>query len=289
MNAFLYAAVVVLWGTTWLAIAVQSRYLPPVSAAFWRFAVAAVVMWGALLLARRLPRLSWRDQGWCALQGACVFCLNFVCLYTAVETVSSGLLAVIFSLAVCFNALNARIFFRKPLTWHFALAAALGLSGMVVLFAPDMAVRDGHGLWRGIGFAIVGTYLFSLGNMISVRHQQRGLNVFATNACALLYGVILLATLAPAFAETIMPPLAPAFWLATLYLAIPGTVIGFAAYFALVGRIGAANAAYSMLLTPLVALAMSVAWEGYAWHAGTIAGVTLILLGNVLMFKPWSR
>ena len=70
-----------------------------------------------------------------------------------------------------------------------------------------------------------------------------------------------------------------------LYLAVFGTVIGFSAYFSLVGRIGAAKAAYSTLLFPLVALTVSTFFEGYVWTLNAVFGILLILLGNYLMFS----
>lgn len=74
---------------------------------------------------------------------------------------------------------------------------------------------------------------------------------------------------------------------ALLYLAIFGSVIAFGAYFTLVGRIGAGKAAYSTLLFPLVALSISTIYEGYVWHMNGIAGIVLILTGNMVMFtKP---
>jgi drug/metabolite transporter (DMT)-like permease len=74
---------------------------------------------------------------------------------------------------------------------------------------------------------------------------------------------------------------------ALLYLALFGSVIAFGAYFTLVGRIGAGKAAYSTLLFPLVALSFSTVYEGYVWHVNGIAGLLLILMGNLVMFaKP---
>jgi len=79
---------------------------------------------------------------------------------------------------------------------------------------------------------------------------------------------------------------------ALLYLAIFGSVIAFGAYFTLVGRIGAGKAAYSTLLFPLVALSISTVYEGYVWHMNAVAGLLLILTGNLVMFtrpETWFR
>jgi drug/metabolite transporter (DMT)-like permease len=70
-----------------------------------------------------------------------------------------------------------------------------------------------------------------------------------------------------------------------LYLAIPGSVIGFTAYLTLVGRMGPERAAYCTVLFPVVALNISVFAEGYQWTAPALFGLLLVMLGNVLVFR----
>ena len=113
MNVLLYLAVVLIWGTTWIAITLQQEgpVAIPVSISY-RFVVSAVVMLVILLLARRLRRIALRDHLFCVLQGCCVFGFNFYCFYHAAAYISSGLESVIFSMAVLFNAVNGIIFFR---------------------------------------------------------------------------------------------------------------------------------------------------------------------------------
>ena len=217
-----------------------------------------------------------------------MFRLNFVCFYTAVRYINSGLESVIFSMAVFFNALNAWLFFGQKPHARFLPAACMGLLGIVLLFwhELDFGTWQVGQLW-GIGLAMLGTYGFSLGNMLSVRHQKHGLDVFSTNAYAMLYGTLILAGLAWVFDVGLAMPLQAPFVWSLLYLALFGSVIGFTAYFTLVKRLGAAQSAYTTLLFPLVALSISTVWEGYQWHVAAVVGMVLILAGNYLMFhKP---
>ncbi len=113
MNTLLYLAVVLIWGTTWIAITLQQGTVAiPVSIGY-RFLLAAAVMWLAMLALRRLRAISLRDHLFCMLQGCCVFGFNFYCFYLAAAYISSGLESVIFSMAVLFNAVNSMIFFRQ--------------------------------------------------------------------------------------------------------------------------------------------------------------------------------
>lgn len=288
MNALLYCLVVMIWGTTWIAIYLQQGPVAAPVSIFWRFAVATALMMVILLVRGKLRKLTPRDHLFCLLQGACVFCFNFWCFYTAAAWINTGLESVIFSMAVLFNAVNSFIFFAQKPPARFFAAAALGLTGIVTLFWQDL-VGSGFSqelLW-GIGLSALGTFGFSLGNMISLRHQKNGLEIMTTNSWAMLYGTLLIAIIALLRGDNFMPQWTVSYLGALLYLAVFGSVIAFGAYFTLVGRIGPGNAAYSTLLFPLVSLSISTFYEGYVWQMNAVVGLALILLGNLVMFaKP---
>ena len=285
MNAILYGLVVVIWGTTWLASFLQQGPVSAPVSIFWRFAVASVTMLAILLATRRLRPLALRDHLFCVLQGCCVFCFNFWCFYTAAAHINTGLESVIFSMAVLFNAINGFIFFRQQPPARFWLAAALGLVGIITLFWDDLLSNGLNAslLW-GIGLSALGTYGFSLGNMLSMRHQRRGLETLTTNSWAMLYGTLVMGAIALVRGDDFTPQWTLSYMGALLYLALFGSVIAFGAYFTLVGRIGAGKAAYSTLLFPLVALTISTFYEGYVWHSNAVIGLALILVGNLVMF-----
>ncbi|KNC93877.1 DMT family transporter [Trabulsiella odontotermitis] len=293
MNVLLYALVVVIWGTTWIAIFLQQGPVPAPVSIFWRFAVASVTMLVVLIAMRRLRRLSVHDHLFCLLQGCCVFCFNFWCFYTAAAYINTGLESVIFSMAVLFNAINSFLFFRQQPPGRFYLAALLGLTGIVTLFWDDLLASGFNtSLLFGIGLSALGTYGFSLGNMLSLRHQRRGLETLTTNSWAMLYGTLVMGAIALFRGDDFTPQWTLSYMGALLYLALLGSVVAFGAYFTLVGRIGASNAAYSTLLFPLVALTISTFYEGYVWHLNAVFGLALILVGNLVMFaKPetWFR
>ncbi|MGO3911570.1 EamA family transporter [Huaxiibacter chinensis] len=293
MNALLYGLVVVIWGTTWIAIFLQQGPVAAPVSIFWRFAVASATIMFVLLALRRLRTLALRDHLFCLLQGCCVFCFNFWCFYTAAAWINTGLESVIFSMAVLYNAINCFIFFGQRPPARFWYAALLGLCGIITLFWDDVVASGwNNGLLLGIGLSALGTYGFSLGNMISMRHQRRGLETMTTNAWAMFYGTVMIGIIALIRGDNFMPEWTVSYIGALLYLAIFGSVIAFGAYFTLVGRIGPGKAAYSTLLFPLVALSISTVYEGYVWHLNGILGLLLILTGNMVMFaKPetWFR
>ncbi|MBV7538935.1 EamA family transporter [Duganella sp. sic0402] len=289
MNTLLYALTVLIWGTTWIAISFQLGVVPaPVSIAY-RFWIAAAVLMAFLLIARKPwwpPRQAWP---WLFAQGIALFCLNFLCFYYASQWVTSGLEAVVFSTAPLWNAINGRIFLKRPIKPQVMLGALCGLAGIVLLFAPQMAGHwhDSHTL-LGLALTLGGTLCFSCGNLLSSRMQSLGLTPWLTNTWAMLIGATTLGVAALALGMPFTLDPSPRYLGALLYLAIPGSVIGFTAYLLLVGRIGPDRAAYSTVLFPIVALTISTIYEGYHWTPLALCGLALVLAGNLLAFLPPS-
>jgi len=283
MNGFLYASTVLLWGTTWIAIHFQLGEVPVLVSAFYRFAIAGLLFLPALMLLRRVQATNLRDHGFFLLQGCCLFSLNFICFYTASQYIVSGLISVVSSAAILFNALNNRLLWKERPERSVYLAALLGIAGLVLLFRDAIT---GGALDRntalGLGLSVLGTYFFSLGNMVSVRHSKRGLKPWTSNAYAMIYGALILLAGVLATGTEWKLDTSPLYLGSLLYLAIPGSILGFTAYLSLVGRIGANRAAYATVLFPIVALSLSAWFEGYRWTSASFAGLLLVLLGNTV-------
>ncbi len=286
MNLSLYLLTVLIWGTTWIAIKLQIGEVAVAASIVYRFALAAAVLFAVLLLSRRLQRLDRRGQLICLAQGLCLFCINFLCFYTASQWIPSGLIAVIFSTATLWNALNARLFFKQRIAANVLAGGALGLLGLGLLFGPELV---GHAASRetllGIGLALLGTLCFSAGNLLSSLQQKAGLKPLTTNAWGMLYGALMLAAICLLSGTPFAFEWSTRYVGSLLYLAIPGSVIGFTAYLTLVGRMGPERAAYCTVLFPVVALNISVFVEGYQWTAPALLGLLLVMAGNVLVFR----
>lgn len=289
-NLALFAATVVIWGTTWLAIALQLGPVPVLTSIFYRFATAAVILLPALALSGRLTPTRPRDHLFIALQGLFLFSINFVCFYNATRYIPSGLVSVVFSLATLYNAVNARLFFGEPISRRMIVAAALGVGGLIVLFEP--VIRDG-GLgpdagW-GIALAALGTLSFSLGNMVSRANSAAGVPPLTANAWGMAYASGFLLVLVEVTGTPIVAPPDATYLGAMIYLAVFGSVVGFTTYLMLVARIGSARAAYATVMFPIIALLLSAVFEDYAWGWRTVIGLTLAVLGNVVAFAGLPR
>ncbi|RAU46872.1 MULTISPECIES: DMT family transporter [unclassified Pseudomonas] len=286
MNISLYLLTVLIWGTTWIALKLQlGEVAIPVSIVY-RFALSALILFTLLLASGKLQRLGRRGQFICLAQGLCLFCVNFMCFYTASRWIPSGLVAVVFSTATLWNALNARVFFKQQIARNVLAGGALGLLGLGCLFWPELS---GHSASRetliGLGLALLGTLCFSAGNMLSSLQQKAGLRPLTTNAYGMLYGAAMLCGYCLISGTPFAFEWNARYIGSLLYLVIPGSVIGFTAYLTLVGRMGPERAAYCTVLFPVVALNVSAFAEGYQWTLPALMGLALVMVGNVLVFR----
>ncbi len=283
-NYLLFSSTVLIWGTTWIAIALQIGPVPVLVSVFYRFAAAALILVGALILTRQMKVPPLRQQPFILAQALCLFCCNFLCFYYAAAYVPSGLLSVVFSLATIFNAVNARIFFGDRVSPRTLLAAMLGATGLMLLFGRDIFVAFNPESWKGIGLSALGTMFFSLGNMASRRNSAAGISPVTANAWGMSYGAATLLSLVLLTATPMVAPPDITYLGALLYLSVIGSVVGFTTYLMLVSRIGSQKAAYATVLFPVVALTLSSIYEDYHWTAIGVAGLLLTLAGNVVMF-----
>ncbi|GAB3022762.1 DMT family transporter [Bowmanella dokdonensis] len=289
-NFLLYLVTVLIWGSTWLAIEFQLGVVAAEVSLVYRFAMAALLMWGYCLY-RKLPmRYDLVQHGFFILLAAFNFCFNYLVLYWAQEYLTSALASIAFTTLLLMNIVNTRLFFGRPIAGRIYAGALLGIIGIVLLFWTDVQDLDLSNLTlMGLLMALSGTLFASLGNMVSVRNSARQVGILQGNAWGMLYGTGILSLVvwisgAQFTFDTRMP-----YVLSLLYLSVFGTVIAFACYFVLLKNIGPERASYVIVLFPLVAVVLSTWFEGFVWHANTVWGFLLVLTGNALVLTPLER
>ena len=279
----LYFAAVLIWGSTWYGIKFQLGEVDPAISVAYRFALASAVLMAYCLLRRVKLRYSLREHASMALLGACLFGFNYLLTYEGTVFLTSGLVAVLFSSIVLMNILNSVLFFRQPVAISMLLGAGLGLTGICLIFWPELSHLNNSDILKGAGIALVGTYIASLGNLVSARNQKHSIPVIQANAYGMGYGALIIAVWAWSQDISFNYSLKPEYSLSLVYLAVFGSILAFGSYLTLLGRIGPSKAAYATVLFPIVALAISTIFENYHWQPMAIIGVAFVMTGNVIV------
>jgi len=282
----LYACAVLIWGSTWLAIKFQLGVVPaPVSVA-WRFAIAALILMAYTRLKRLPLRFEALTHAWLALQGLTLFGINYVLVYLSEQSLTSGLVAVIFSLVAFCNIVALRVFFSVPFSREALTGASLGVIGIALVFWPELSNFSlSPGRRTGVVLALLSPVVASLGNMTATRNHRCRLPVIQANAWAMMYGAAFVAIYAELSGQRFVFDWSLPYIVSLLYLAVFGSVIAFVAYLTLLGRIGADRAGYSGIAIPIVALGLSTLFEDLHWDAAMFGGVALCMAGNVLVLR----
>ncbi len=286
----LYATVVLIWGSTWGAIPFQFGIVAEEVSVAYRFAIGAAVLFLYAILAGKKIRLPLRHYPIVIVQGILLFSLNYFFVYYGTAYITTGLVAVTFSLIVVFNAFFERVFFGTPLEGRLLIASILGMLGITLIFWPEVTMLSLQDTTiYGLLLVVIGVAIASLGNMAAVANTRRQIPLVAVNAHGMAWGALLSVIVATFLGREFNFSYEPGYVWSLLFLAIFGSAIAFGCYLALIRKIGSARAAYTSVLFPVVALAISTVVEDYQWTGLAVVGVLLTMSGNWLALTGQPR
>ena len=285
----LFLVCVLTWGTTWHAITYQLAGFPAEFGVALRFALAGV---GALAAARwHGDRLAFSvgDHAALALQGTFLYGLAYVAVYQAERFVPSGLVAVGYSASPLVSGIGAALLFGAPFGRRFAFGGLCGVGGVALMFWPEIRHRQGAGnASLGAAFTAVAVLLSAIGSLLASRNRKRGVPLLAAISYGMLYGAVAATIVATAVGDgpALAWPTAASWWLSLVYLALAGSVLAFACFLTLQDRVGVGRAGTVGVMTPLLALVVSLVLEGFRPTPLTAVGAALAVAGNALMLHP---
>ena len=284
---FPFLLVTLIWGSTWIVIRDQIGTVPAAWSVSYRFFIASVAMF-AYARAIGLPlALERRHVGISAAAGVLQFVLNFNFVYAAEAYITSGLVAVVFALLIVPNTIFARIFVGQGITRGFLGGSAVAIAGVALLFVQELRndAASPDRVAAGIALTLVAVLSASAANVMQASERARGAPIAVVLAWAMLTGALLNA--AYAWPTAGPPRFEPrwGYWAGLVYLALAASALAFTLYYRIIRLIGPARSAYSSVLVPVIAMALSTIFEGYRWSPLAAAGGLLVLGGLVIALR----
>ena len=275
------------WSSTWLVIRYQLGIVPPSWSVAYRFLIACIAMMAYARFAGARLKLTAREHGLAAIYGFAQYCLNYYFVYLGERTVTSGLVAVVFALLVVPNALFGWIFLKQGVSRAFLLGSGVALFGLVLLFGHELAAAPASraSILVGIGWSLAAVLFSSVANVMQASKAVASIAVPTLIAWGMAWGSLF--NCAGAYAMDGAPVLDPhpSYWLGTLYLALIGSALAFSCYFYVIRAIGPGRAAYSSVLSPVLAMLLSTVFEGYRWSLQAGFGCLLAIAGLVVALQ----
>jgi drug/metabolite transporter (DMT)-like permease len=279
-----FIAITLIWGSTWIVIKDQLGAVPATWSVTYRFVIAGAAMFAFALWSGASLRMGWRGHLMAVGFGIPQFMLNFNLVYAAEHHVTSGLVAVVFALLMVPNSALAWLFLKHSVSRRFLLGSAIACVGVGLLFLQEIRASpvSAAAAATGIGLTLLAVLAASAANIMQAHPRVAKRPIAVNLAWGMLYG-----TLANAATAWILygPPVVEArigYWAGLLYLGLAASALAFTLYFVVIRSVGPGKAAYSSLIVPVIAMAISTAVEDYVWTPLAIAGGIVALAGMVI-------
>jgi drug/metabolite transporter (DMT)-like permease len=280
-----FAIIYFVWGSTFLAIRVGVREVPPFLLAAMRFLVAGLVLYGWMIAqGERSPtRRQWTSA---SLLAILIFVLDYGLLFWAEQRVPSGLAAVMMATIPVFMALSEIIFLRtQRVTVRLALAFLIGISGVAVLMSRSLNLGGAPIDKVGAVALIVASISWSVSSALTRKLPLPPSKVMSSGA-QMLAGGMFLALTAVALGEfrNFHPwTISRGAWLSLLYLIVAGSIIGFTAYVWLIHHESPTKVGTYAYVNPAVAVLVGYFLGGETLGLRTILGTLLVLISVVVI------
>lgn len=273
------ATVYLVWGSTYLAIKVSVRTLPPLLSAGLRFVAAAAILAGVVSVLGSSLRVT-RHEALSAV-GLGVVLLSFgVGVVTLAETRIDSSVAAMIAGSVPLQVIAMRSLAHERVATTTRLAAAVGLAGLALIVVPSGA--SGGSTAVGLALMLGATISWSTGSFVS-RRLRLPADPFVATVYEMLGGGIVLVAGALALGEgreLDAHAVSGASLAAWAYLVLAGSVVGFTAYAWLLRNAPISQVVTHQYVNPLVAIALGALLLDEQLTPATAVGA-LVVVGAV--------
>ena len=280
-----FAIIYFVWGSTFLAVRIGVREVPPFLYAAMRFLVAGIVLYGWMVArGERSPnRRQWMSIFLLALL---IFVGDYGLLFWAEQRVPSGVAAVMMATIPVFMALSEIVILRtQTLTIRLALALSIGIGGVAVLMSRSLELGGAPIDRAGSVALIIGSFSWSIASVISRKLPLPASKVMSSGA-QMFAGGILLALTSAALGEfrNFRPSIvSSAAWLSLVYLIVAGSIIAFTAYVWLIHHESPTKVGTYAYVNPVVAVLLGYFLGGEPLGLRTILGALFVLISVVVI------
>ena len=286
----MYIGLCIVWGSTWMAIKLGLRDLPPLRFAGLRMALACLLL-TPFAFARSGRPPAGVERRWIAFSGFLQIGLSYACIFLASQWIESGLAALLFATFPIFVGLFAHFQLpEEPLTWRTVASACLGLFGVAVIEAPELAEafsRETRPLLAGGALVLTSALVSGYANVINKKHLG-GVSPFMNVWGQTLVGSAFLLAAALLFEKGTPARWTPSSAGALVYLAVIGTALPFVGLFWLIRRVPVSVIGTIPVVDTVIAIVLGNLILGETFPPRVLAGGAFILVG-VLMVAATRR
>jgi drug/metabolite transporter (DMT)-like permease len=285
-NFFLFVITLICWSPTWYVIKFQLGYVDPLVSVFYRFFIAAIIIFVYLIYKKKNLKFSLNHHIWFLLFGICLYSLNYVFFYLSNTYLISAFPAIVFSTIIIMNILGDSFYFKKKPSLKTLIGSTIGMIGIAIIFNDEIFnFTLSNGRHVGLFLALLGTFFASTGNMVHQRNLNNNLASMPSIAYSMLYGSLVTLLITQIKGTELLFDYSFSYIASLAYLSIIGSIFAFIFYLKLLEKVGAGRAGYVGALMPVLALLISTVFENLEWQTDLIVGLPILLIGAVLVIN----
>ena len=289
-NYILFLITLFCWSPTWYLIKFQLGYVDPLVSVFYRFLIAAIIIFIYLLIKKNNLKFSINYHFWFLFFGTCLYSINYVFFYLSNTYLISAFPAVVFSTVVIMNILGETFYFKKRPSLQTLIGATIGMAGIIIIFNNEIFNFSlTNGAHIGLLLALFGTFSASTGNMVYQRNLNNEFPLIETLAYAMLYGSLITFLIAKIRGAELLFEYSFAYIASLAYLSIIGSIFAFIFYLKLIEKVGPGRAGYVGVVMPVLALLISTVFENLEWQRDLIIGLPILIIGAVLVINQKNQ
>jgi drug/metabolite transporter (DMT)-like permease len=279
-----FAAIYLVWGSTYLAIQIAVKTMPPFFLAATRFLVAGglIYAWARLQGEPNPPARVWRIA---TLLGTLFFVFGNGLVVWAEQRVPSGRTALLASTSPIWTVMieSAIAGWRRPPA-RVLLGVAFGLGGLILLAAPSDGGAQSVS-WVGVVGLMMASLAWAAGSVYAHHHHLPASPAMATGMKMLGGGaqLALLGLVAGDWERLGVANVSPAAWLSLIYLIVFGSIVGFTAFTYLLRVTTPQKVSTASYVNPLVAVVLGWALAGEMITGRMMVGAMVIVTGVLLI------
>ncbi len=289
-NYILFLITLFCWSPTWYLIKFQLGYVDPLVSVFYRFLIAAIIIFIYLVIKNKNLKFSINHHFWFLFFGTCLYSINYVFFYLSNTYLISAFPAIVFSTVVIMNILGETFYFKKKPSLKTLIGATIGMIGIIIIFNDEIfnfsLSEDTH---VGLFLALIGTFCASTGNMVHQRNLNNNFLPIQTIAYAMLYGSFVTFLVTQVRGAELLFENSVSYISSLLYLSIFGSIFAFVSYLKLLEKVGPGRAGYVGVIMPVLALIISTIFEKLEWQIDLIIGLPILIIGAILVINQKTK
>ncbi|EOG9008061.1 DMT family transporter [Staphylococcus pseudintermedius] len=282
MNYLMYLFCMFIWGLNFIAVKIQGNSVSLEVALLYRSIIA--------LLSLIYKKIDLKNINFLTVVsfGLCNFTISYLLLYYGTFYSSAAIVTLIFSMKAIITPVFISVVFRIQVSKRIYFGGILGLLSVFIIIYPDLHKLPSS-FYIGVLFALLGTVVTSIGDVLSAYNSQKKTNPVIANVIGMSGAVIFLIVYTYINGDSYSIPTEINFWFGLIYLAVFASFLAWLFYLKLISNIGASESGYMVAMFPAIGGAASVFMGESQLNMNLLIGIVLACIGAYLALRKPNR